>query len=68
VNNPKLDQREKLDQHEAFKKVNLGKLLKVLGNININEAEMYSLEWLSGWSIETTNNICSVIEKAKNKH
>lgn len=44
---------------------NLKNLLKTVGKVSLTEDEMHSLKWLSGWEIETVNNICSVIEKVK---
>lgn len=44
---------------------NLEKLLEAIGQIDLTPEERQSIEWLSGWSIETINNICAVIKKVK---
>jgi hypothetical protein len=46
---------------------NLEKLLKSIGNVEITDNEMKSLEWLSGWEISTIDNICNVLEKMKSR-
>lgn len=46
---------------------NLEKLLKSIGHVEITANEMQTLEWLSGWSIETVDNLCSVLEKMKKR-
>lgn len=44
---------------------NLNKLLKAIGDVEITEKENHTLIWLSEWSTETVDNICSIIEKVK---
>lgn len=46
---------------------NLKELLEAIGDIEITPEERQSIGWLSGWSRETINNICSVIEKTKQR-
>lgn len=46
---------------------NLNKLIEIIGNVDITDSEMQSLEWLSGWEVSTINNICNVLEKMKNR-
>lgn len=46
-------------------KINLDKLLNVLGGVEISEKEMKSLEWLSQWEEITIENICNVIKKSQ---
>jgi hypothetical protein len=46
---------------------NLEKLLESVGNIEITGSELKSLEWLSNYEPSTINNICSILEKMKNR-
>jgi DNA-binding CsgD family transcriptional regulator len=50
-----------------YKEKNMDLLLNALGNIDLTDAEKRSLEWLAGWEAETIQNICSAIEKTKNR-
>ncbi|WP_175413089.1 hypothetical protein [Clostridium sp. AWRP] len=49
----------------AVQEKNLKKLLNAIGDVEITEKEMHTLKWISVWSVETIDNICSVIEKVK---
>lgn len=44
---------------------NFNNLLKAIGDVEITNKEGRTLVWLSGWSTETIDNICSIIEKVK---
>ena len=44
---------------------NFNNLLKAIGDVEITNKEGRTLVWLSGWSTETVDNICSIVEKVK---
>lgn len=46
--------------------INKNKLKNALIGIELSEKEKKTIEWLTGNEPETVNNICSIIEKAKN--
>ena len=45
----------------------LQKALKIIKDIELTEGEQKSFDWLLTWESSTVKNICSIIEKAKNK-
>ena len=51
-----------------MQETNINELLKAIGDTEITQKEMHTLKWLFGFEIESIDNICSVIEKVKNKH
>lgn len=46
---------------------NLEKILKIIGNVEITDNELKSLEWLSNYEPSTIDNICSILGKMKNR-
>ncbi len=49
-------------QQEGMKK-----LLNAVGSTEITDSERATLEWLSGYPLETIENICSILTKVKNR-
>ncbi|MFW6029865.1 MAG: hypothetical protein ACOCRO_06380 [Halanaerobiales bacterium] len=45
----------------------LQKVLETIKGIELTEEEQKSFDWLLTWESSTVENICSIIEKAKNK-
>ena len=43
----------------------LKKALETIKDIELTEEELKSFEWLLTWEASTVENICSIIEKAK---
>ena len=45
----------------------LQKALETIKDIELTEEERKSFDWLLTWELETVENLCSIIEKAKNR-
>jgi len=46
---------------------NLERLIKAIGNIELDASEKQTIEWLSSSPIDTVENICSILYKMKNR-